>query len=110
MVHIGEIELLINQTIKVLPLPEEVTVEETPFEEQQKMGRELDDRRKKLDPTFLGAFHEKKEWIKPGVTIDKRTGKPFKEGQKKSTKGSKANVGKKGGSAPGVKALKRRGR
>ena len=110
MVHIGEIELLINQKIELLPLPEEVVVEETPFEEQQKMGRELDERRKKLDPTFKGAFHEKKEWIKPGVTIDKRTGKAFKEGQKKSTKGSKAFVGKKGGSNPGVKALKRRGR
>ncbi len=110
MVHVAEIELLINQKIELLPLPEEVVVEETPFEEQQKMGRELDDRRKKLDPTFKGAFHEKKEWIKPGVTIDKRTGKAFKEGQKKSTKGSKACVGKKGGSNPGVKALKRRGR
>ncbi|GAB3581558.1 DEAD/DEAH box helicase [Hymenobacter daeguensis] len=110
MVHVGEIEQLINQKIELLPLPEEVVVEETPFEEQQKMGRELDDRRKKLDPTFKGAFHEKKEWIKPGVTIDKRTGKPFVEGQKKSTKGAKAFVGKKGGSNPGVKALKRRGR
>jgi ATP-dependent RNA helicase RhlE len=110
MVHIGEIETLINQTIEVLPLPEEVTIEETPFEEKQKMGRELDERRKKLDPTFQGAFHEKKEWIKPGVTIDKRTGKPFQEGKKKSTKGSKANVGKKGGSAPGVKAIKARKR
>ena len=110
MVHIGEIEQLINQKIELLPLPEEVVVEETPFEEQQKMGRELDDRRKKLDPEFKGAFHDRKEWIKPGVTIDKRTGKPFKEGQKKSTKGAKAFVGKKGGSNPGVKALKRRGR
>ena len=110
MVHVAEIELLINQKIELLPLPEEVVVEETPFEEQQKMGRELDERRKKLDPTFKGAFHEKKEWIKPGVTIDKRTGKAFKEGQKKSTKGSKSFVGKKGGSNPGVKALKRRGR
>ncbi|MDO7854035.1 DEAD/DEAH box helicase [Hymenobacter convexus] len=110
MVHIGEIEALINQKIELLPLPEEVVVEETPFEEKQKMGRELDDRRKKLDPEFKGAFHDRKEWIKPGVTIDKRTGKPFKEGQKKSTKGAKAFVGKKGGSNPGVKALKRRGR
>jgi ATP-dependent RNA helicase RhlE len=110
MVHIGEIEQLINQKIELLPLPEEVKVEETPFEEKQKMGRELDDRRKKLDPDFKGAFHDRKEWIKPGVTIDKRTGKPFKEGQKKSTKGAKAFVGKKGGSNPGVKALKRRGR
>jgi len=110
LVHIAEIEALIKQKIELLPLPEEVVVEETPFEEKQTMGRELDERRKKLDPTFQGAFHEKKEWIKPGVTIDKRTGKAFAEGKKKSTKGSKANVGKKGGSAPGVKALKRRGR
>ncbi|GAB3725076.1 DEAD/DEAH box helicase [Hymenobacter agri] len=110
MVHVGEIEQLINQQIELLPLPEEVKIEETPFEEKQKMGRELDDRRKKLDPDFKGAFHERKEWIKPGVTIDKRTGKPFVEGQKKSTKGSKANPGKKRGSDPGVKALKRRGR
>ena len=110
MVHIGEIETLINQKIELLPLPEEVKVEETAFDEQQSIGRELDERRKKLDPTFQGAFHEKKEWIKPGVTIDKRTGKPFVEGKTKSSKGSKANPGKKGASAPGAKALKRRGR
>ncbi len=110
MVHVAEIEQLINQQIELLPLPAEVKVEATPFEEKQKMSRELDDRRKKLDPTFKGAFHERKEWIKPGVTIDKRTGKPFVEGQKKSTKGSKANPGKKGASAPAAKALRRRGR
>ena len=110
MVHVAEIEQLINQTIELVPLPEEVKVEETPFEEQQTMSRELDDRRKLLDPDFKGAFHERKEWIKPGETIDKRTGKLFQAGKKKSTKGAKANPGKKGASAPGVKALKRRGR
>ncbi len=110
MVHITEIEQLINQKIERLELPAEVKVEATTFDEQQSIGRELDERRKKIDPTFKGAFHEKKEWIKPGVTIDKRTGKPFVEGRKKSTKGAKAFVGKKGGSAPGAKALKRRGR
>ncbi|MBF9142383.1 DEAD/DEAH box helicase [Hymenobacter properus] len=110
MVHIGEIEQLINQKIELLPLPAEVKIEDTSFEERQQIGRELDDRRKKLDPNFKGAFHERKEWIKPGVTIDKRTGKPFVEGKKKSTKGAKANPGKKRGSDPGVKALKRRGR
>ena len=110
MVHITEIEQLINQAIEVLPLPPEVKIEETPFEEQQGMSRELDERRKRLDPEFKGAFHERKEWIKPGETIDKRTGKPFQAGKKKSTKGAKANPGKKGASAPGVKALKRRGR
>jgi len=110
MVHIGEIEALIQQPIEQLPIPEEVAVLPTPFEEQQRMSKELDERRKKLDPTYKGAFHERKEWIKPGQTIDKRTGKPFVEGQKKSRKGAKVNPGKKGASAPGAKALKRRGR
>lgn len=110
MVHIQEIEELIQQTIEQLPIPEEVVIAPTPFEEQQKMSRELDERRKKLDPEFKGAFHERKEWIKPGETIDKRTGKVFEPGRKKSGKGAKANPGKKGASAPGVKALRRRGR
>ena len=74
------------------------------------MSREVDERRQRLDPTFKGAFHERKEWIKPGETIDKRTGKVFVAGKTKSRKGAKANPGKKGASAPGVKALKRRGR
>jgi ATP-dependent RNA helicase RhlE len=110
MVHIQEIEELIQQTIEQLPIPEEVVIAPTPFEEQQKMSRELDERRKKLDPTFKGAFHERKEWIKPGETIDKRTGKVFEPGRKKSAKGAKANPGKKGASAPAAKALRRRGR
>ncbi|MDO7876804.1 DEAD/DEAH box helicase [Hymenobacter sp. ASUV-10] len=110
MVHITEIEDLIQQTIEQLDIPEEVVIAPTPFEEQQKMSRELDERRKKLDPEFKGAFHERKEWIKPGETIDKRTGKVFEPGRKKSGKGAKANPGKKGASAPGAKALRRRGR
>jgi len=110
MVHITEIEELIQQTIEQLDIPAEVVIAPTPFEEQQKMSRELDERRKKLDPEFKGAFHERKEWIKPGETIDKRTGKVFEPGRKKSGKGAKANPGKKGASAPGAKALRRRGR
>ena len=109
MAHIAEIEVLIQQPIPQLPIPEEVAVVETPFEEQQKMSRELDERRRRLDPEFKGAFHERKEWIKPGQTIDKRTGKVFEAGKKKSTKGAKANPGKKRASAPGQKALRRRG-
>ena len=110
MAHIAEIESLIHQKIPVLELPPEVEIAETSFEETQVIGRELDERRKRLDPTFQGAFHERKEWIKPGETIDKRTGKVFAKSSKKSQKGSKRNPGKKGGSDPGVKALKRRGR
>ena len=109
MAHVLEIEKLINQTIERVPLPPEVEIAETPFEEKQVMARELDERRKRQEPEYKGAFHERKEWIKPGETVDKRTGKVFEKGQKKSQKGSKQNPGKKGASAPGAKALKRRG-
>jgi ATP-dependent RNA helicase RhlE len=45
-------------------LPEEILLEETPFLEQQDMLRAVDDQRKREDPDFKGAFHEKKR--RPG--------------------------------------------
>ncbi|RYY19072.1 MAG: DEAD/DEAH box helicase, partial [Cytophagaceae bacterium] len=109
--HIERIEELIKQTIPLLELPAEVEITATPFEEEQTHARTIDEQRRREDPEFKGAFHERKEWIKPGVTIDKRTGKAFEEGKhhKKSQKGSKKNPGKKGASAPAAKALRRRG-
>ena len=58
--HIKKIEKIIRMTIPRAPMPAEVEVIETPFDEQQDMLREIDEQRKKEDPTFLGAFHEKK--------------------------------------------------
>jgi ATP-dependent RNA helicase RhlE len=109
--HIERISELIKQEIPLLPIPEEVEITSTPFVEGQQHARVLDEQRRKADPEFKGSFHEKKEWIKPGETIDKRTGKVFEEGKhfKKSQKGSKKNPGKKGKSAPASKALRRRG-
>ncbi|MBW3129602.1 DEAD/DEAH box helicase [Hymenobacter profundi] len=106
MHHIEQIEELIKQDIPLLPLPEEVKVMDTPFEEQQNMNREIDERRRREDPTFQGAFHERKEWVKPGVTIDKRTGKSYVEGPNRSQKGRKVNPSKGKSSAPAVKAVK----
>lgn len=60
--HWTKIEAIIQQTIPILPLPEGVLIEETPFLEQQDMLRAVDDQRKKDDPDFKGAFHEKK-WV-----------------------------------------------
>ena len=109
--HIERIEELIRQSIPLLPLPPEVEVTETPFIEGQEHARTLDEQKKRADPDYQGAFHERKEWIKPGETVDKRTGQVFEKGKhhKKSQKGSKKNPGKKGASAPGAKALRRRG-
>ena len=107
--HIERIEELIKQTIPLLELPAEVEVTETPFAEGQEHARTLDEQKKRANPDYQGAFHERKEWIKPGETIDKRTGKVFEKGQNKSQKGAKKNPGKKGASAPAAKALRRRG-
>ncbi len=58
--HIAKIEKIIRMTVPRIPLPEALEITETPFEEQQEMLRELDNQRRKDDPTFKGAFHEKK--------------------------------------------------
>lgn len=58
--YIGKIEKLIRQTIPVLPLPEDVFVEETGYDERQAQAREIDDQKRKENPEFKGAFHEKK--------------------------------------------------
>ncbi len=58
--HIAKIEEIIRVKIPVKTLPADVFIEETPFEERQAMAREIDHQRRREDPTFKGAFHEKK--------------------------------------------------
>ena len=62
--HLVNIEELIRMKITVLPLPAEVFITETPVEENQEILKTLDTLKKRADPTFLGAFHEKKWMIK----------------------------------------------
>ena len=57
---IHKIEQLIRQQIPVLNIPEKVFIEETPYEEKQAIDKEIDDQKRKADPDFKGAFHEKK--------------------------------------------------
>ncbi len=58
--HVQKIERIIRMTIPRQSIPAGVEILETPFDEQQAMLREIDEQRRKEDPTFLGAFHEKK--------------------------------------------------
>jgi len=58
--YLRKIETLIRQAIPVREIPEDVAVEDTPFEERQAMAREIDAQKRKEDPDFQGAFHEKK--------------------------------------------------
>jgi len=77
MVHIPRIESIIQQEIETFDLPAGVNIEKTPFDEQQVMAKALDNMRKKEDPSFKGAFHEKK----------KRYDKPQKSKRSKSKRG-----------------------
>lgn len=58
--YINKIQKLIRQTIPVANIPEAVFIEETPYEERQDQAREVDLQKRKEDPDFKGAFHEKK--------------------------------------------------
>jgi ATP-dependent RNA helicase RhlE len=70
--HLRHIEKMIRMEIPLSEIPAEVVVIATEFEERQQQKREVDRQRKIDDPTFKGAFHEKK-W-KPGKShkTDKR--------------------------------------
>ncbi|MCU0450201.1 MAG: DEAD/DEAH box helicase [Bernardetiaceae bacterium] len=59
--HFAKIEKIIRQTVPQQPLPAQVNVEETPFDEQQAMLREIDAQKRRENPDFKGAFHEKKK-------------------------------------------------
>jgi ATP-dependent RNA helicase RhlE len=58
--YVGKIQKLIRQTIDVYPIPDDVFIEETPYEERQEQNKEIDLQKRKEDPDFKGAFHEKK--------------------------------------------------
>lgn len=59
--HIEQIEKLIAKNIGRRNLPDQVDIEKTSFEEKQEQLREIDFRKRKLDPTYQGAFHEKRK-------------------------------------------------
>ena len=58
--QIPKLEALIGKKITRLEIPPEVKVHETVGEEKQNYARELDRLKQKDDPTFQGAFHERK--------------------------------------------------
>ena len=58
--YIQKIEKLIRQKIPVRDIPEGVFVEKTEYDERQRIAREIDHQKRKDDPDFQGAFHDKK--------------------------------------------------
>lgn len=83
--HIKKIEELIRQEIPMKSVPKDVEVFKTPFEEKQEIDREIDFQKRKDDPDFKGAFHEKKR----NFTDKKRTG-GYKPASAKSSKSGKS--------------------
>jgi ATP-dependent RNA helicase RhlE len=59
--HLHQIEKLIRQKIRKVEIPAEVEILDTPFEERQEMLREIDRQKRKENPEFAGAFHDKKK-------------------------------------------------
>ncbi|MCC9136492.1 DEAD/DEAH box helicase [Pontibacter silvestris] len=72
MYHIRKIEKLIRMQLPENPMPPEIEVFETPFEEQQAMAMEIDRQKRHENPDFKGAFHEKKGIPKGKPTKNKR--------------------------------------
>jgi len=70
--HISKIENLINKKIPLKKLPKDISVDPTPFDEQQLMAREIDKQRKKEDPSYKGAFHPKKKKLTRYVNKKRR--------------------------------------
>jgi len=98
--HLERIENLIRMKIPVKAIAESLVAAETGYEEQQEMLRKIDDQRKKADPTFKGAFHDKKQKnAAPGVkgrkpAEKKPTAKSVQTGPK--TRGKKFSTTGKG--------------
>lgn len=59
--HIEKIEKLIREKITEKKLPESIEIEKTSFEEAQQMARDVDQQKRRDDPDFKGAFHEKRD-------------------------------------------------
>jgi len=72
--HLRKIEEIIRMEIPEREIPAEVEVPSTPKAESQEQLREIDRQKKLEDPTFKGAFHEKKR--RPGEGKNKPVNPP----------------------------------
>ncbi|MBC5775884.1 DEAD/DEAH box helicase [Pontibacter sp. KCTC 32443] len=86
MYHIRKIENIIRMQIPELPLPEEVEIHPTTFEEQQDIAMEVDRQKRRENPDFKGAFHEKKGRHKSNFEKGKKKGDPKNSGWQKTKK------------------------
>lgn len=84
--YVRKVEKLIRQSIPVLEIPEGVFVEETGFEERQAIARQIDGQKRKDNPDFKGAFHERKAAKQKVAKPKRRTNASHSRGQAKKKK------------------------
>ena len=60
LLHLKKVEELIRMEISPMSIPEEVEIEQTKKGEEIEINRQIDKVKRKEDPNFKGAFHEKK--------------------------------------------------
>lgn len=92
--YLKKIEKLIRQSIPVNELPADVFIEKTPFEERQAIARDIDNQKKKDNPDYQGAFHEKKHAAK--IEETRRLNAKKTAGKVKKMGVNKAGFKKKG--------------
>src|SRR5690606_21761372 len=86
--YVRKIEKLIRQQIPVKDIPAKVFIEDTPYEERQAIAREIDNQKKRENPEFKGAFHEKK-------TLNQKVKFKAKRAKETGKIPPKGNIGKK---------------
>lgn len=59
--HLRKIEKVIRTQIPEAILPSDLEILPTPREERQEIAKQIDDQKKKENPNFKGAFHDKKK-------------------------------------------------
>lgn len=94
--YVRKIEKLIRQQIPVEPIPEGVFIEETPYEEKQAIAKEIDMQKRKDDPDFKGAFHEKKHVI-AAKNSAQNSNRPYKGNLGKNTGSKMSHRAQRGG-------------
>jgi ATP-dependent RNA helicase RhlE len=83
--HVVKIEAMIGKEIPLLPVPEDVVICATPKEEARNYAREIDRLKKKEDPTYQGAFHERKKGL-VNNQVSKRNLRAYKFAGKRKNK------------------------
>ncbi|MEX2594321.1 MAG: DEAD/DEAH box helicase [Anditalea sp.] len=90
--HFGRIQEIIRMEVPCLDIPEEVKITPTPFAEKQAYEREIDNQKRKADPDFKGAFHEKKPLPQTKYIKEKPKGNKYSKAKR-----NRNQMKKKGG-------------